>query len=695
MAKLKNKIPDYIRFQNTVAFSVDEPTADEIQAAGVAGEKPLPKFKMDAYTGKVIRQWFGDTIIDLDGLKADISEENQLPILYGHDINDPIGHAVEAKRDGNKIKLAGILSGYNVTPSANKVAGFAKNGFKWQASVGGAIRKWERAKPGTTTKVNGQTVNSEVLIVREFILKETSITAIGADDNTRAEIAAQQTTLILGETSMEFSAWLKAQGFDEATLTEAQKATLKAAYEATLTADADNEPVNKPVTAINLTASRKAEADEFRRVAAIRKICGTEHAELAATAIETGLAPVEVENRVLKARMNERPEAFFINQSKTPKNRDERVKQLTAAAMLSAGIKEQTILKYAGEQSLEAAYKIRQISLRELVAEAIRADGGHVPTVVGDGREYIEAATATTVVSLPNIMENLMHKTMLQAYNSMPIYAMLLGKVGTVKDYRAVNRYRMFGTGAWTKVTNGGELKNGVLGDEKFTNQADIWGQIITLTQKDIVDDDLGAFLQLPTQMGLQGNMAVDREFFTQFLDNATFFTSARKNYADGAATAFGHESLSAAQTLMRKMKVGAGTKESDKHAINLPIKFLLVPVELQNAAKVMVKSAVNITGENKTLGEMNPFENEFTVVAPPQLSDTYFSGSSEKAWYLLADPMVAPAIETVFLNNIQTPTITRVAPPPNTLGMGWAGVLNFGCNKQDYRGGVKMKGEA
>jgi hypothetical protein len=78
-----------------------------------------------------------------------------------------------------------------------------------------------------------------------------------------------------------------------------------------------------------------------------------------------------------------------------------------------------------------------------------------------------------------------------------------------------------------------------------------------------------------------------------------------------------------------------------------------------------------------------------------PHLSDSYYTGSSAKAWYLFANPLVLPAFELVFLNGRRVPVIERVEAPPDTLGMGFRGFLDVGCAQQEPRGAVLMKGEA
>ena len=85
----------------------------------------------------------------------------------------------------------------------------------------------------------------------------------------------------------------------------------------------------------------------------------------------------------------------------------------------------------------------------------------------------------------------------------------------------------------------------------------------------------------------------------------------------------------------------------------------------------------------------------KFDVISSAYLGNASFTGASSKAWYLQADPNRLPALEVAFLNGVDRPTVEKTDADFNTLGIQFRGYIDFGVREQDYRGALKMKGEA
>jgi len=629
----------------------------EARAGESAEAKSLRRFEMVAYTGTAMELsgWDAPVVIDLAGLSIRGSAR---PILKDHSPSMIVGHTESVGVEAGRLRVAGLVSGSGRV--AGEIVESSRNGFPWQASVGAKATRIEFVKKGQTASANGRTFDGPVHIVRASSLSEISFVALGADDDTSARVAAIAPAANGGEDTED---------------------TMPTVNDDTTGVASADDPV---------ATMRAHAAAEATRIAALHTICAG-HPDIEAKAIAEGWSTEKAELTVLRAA---RPAAGpYVNSGRQPVT----AKVLEAAACLSAGVAEKRLLKDFGEKALDAADPLRSIGLKDLVRACAELEGKALPTVFGDGTAMVQAAFST--LSLPTILEGTMQRTMLDAYEAVPVVAFDVCRVGSVKDFREVTRVRLLGAGRWEKVAQDGELKSGKVAEQTFTNQADTRGILITLTRQDLINDDLGAFLDLPRQIGMDGAATIDDEFFRLLLSNpSSFFGVGNGNFLSGADTAFGVDSLSLARSTFQKIKVGPGAEAKDQKPINIRPTRLLVPVEVETDAQVLLGSAqIQLDGSSaKTkLPVDNPHRGKYGLSVAPHLSDTFYTGNSAKAWYLFADPRLVAAFEIVFLNGKQQPTIERTPTPPNTLGVTWAAYIDFGIREQDPRGALKVKGEA
>jgi len=628
----------------------------EARAGDSAEAKSLRRFEMVAYTGTAMELagWDAPVVIDLAGLAI---RGTARPILKDHSPSMIVGHTESVGVEAGRLRVAGLVSGSGRV--AGEIVESSKNGFPWQASVGAKATRVEFVKKGQSASANGRMFEGPVHVVRASTLSEISFVALGADDDTSARVAAIA----------------PASGGDD------NEDTMSTVNDDTT----DSHAIADPIAAMRTQA-----AAEVKRLAALRTICAG-HSDIEAKAIVEGWSTEKAELAVLRAA---RPVAGpFINSGRPSPT----AKVLEAAACLSAGVSEKRLLRDFGEQTLDAAHSMRAIGLKDLAANCARLEGKDIPHVFGDGTATIQAAFTT--LSLPTILEGTMQRTMLEAYEAVPLVAFDVCRVGSVKDFREVSRVRLLGAGRWERVAQDGELQNGKVSEQTFKNQAETRGLMITLTRQDIINDDLGAFLDLPRQVGMDGAATIDDEFFRLLLSNpSSFFSVGNSNFLSGADTAFGVDSLSLARATFQKIKIGPGSEAKDQKPINIRPTRLLVPVEVETDAQILLGSSqIQLDGSSaKTkLPVDNPHRGKYGLSVAPHLSDTFYTGNSAKAWYLFADPKLVAAFEIVFLNGKQQPTIERTPTPANTLGVSWAAYIDFGVREQDPRGAIKVKGEA
>ncbi|MCC6427310.1 MAG: hypothetical protein IT435_10880 [Phycisphaerales bacterium] len=672
-------------------------------AAPADGKPVLRRFAMTAYTGgpMTIAGWSHPVVVDLAGLQVSAKSR---PILKDHNRSLIVGHTESIGVQGSRLLVSGVISGAG--PVAREIVDSSRNGFPWQASLGAVANPgaMEFVAKGRTAAANGQQFEGPVHIARRSVLGEVSFVALGADDNTSANGAAAA----IKEDDMTFDQWLAAKGFDPASLSDTQKTSLQAMFDAS-----GQEP--KPGTAPDdapssvgdsgVVARIRAEtAAETKRIGDVRKVCsvgGGKHSDLEAKAIAEGWDVTRTELEVLRA---DRPVYTGVRRDS---DAGQSARAVEAALCISAGLPEAQVGKWYDDKTMNAALApdLRGAGLHTLLYETIRAGGEHVRPGRVDN-ETIKAAFAAdrrliqasgsggssfSTISLSGILSNVANKTMLAAYTAVESVVAMFCAETDVNDFKEVTRYRLTGTGVFEKVGPDGELKHAGLSEQAYTNKVETYGRMIALTRQMMINDDLGAFLQIPRIIGRMSALKREEAVFELLLSNpATFFSVGNKNFISGAATNLGIDALTQGEQLFLDQTA------TDGKPILLSPAVLLVPSALKVTAQVlMTETRINeTTTTDKGKPAANPHVGKWKPVATPYLNSQGFSGSSAKAWYLFANPADVAAMEIAYLRGKRTPTIESGDTDFNTLGMQWRGYFDFGVAMQDSRAAIKSKGE-
>ncbi len=629
-----------------------------IEARKGDGEaEAMPRFAMVAYTGEAMRVegWRHPVVVDLDGLSV---PSQRRPVRFGHDMHAGIGHTERIAVDGGRLVAEGLVS--RDTAAAREVVVSGKRGFPWQASIGATVQQSELIRPGKFVTVNGRSFEGPVYVARKAVLGEISFVDLGADGNTSVQIAAQKETQVM----------------DDHENPKPQSAGTDAAPVTSAGTDADAGP--------EIRAARRDAANELRRQAAIRKICGERFVEIAAKAIEENWTVEKTELEVLRANRPKAPGVITGGHEVAPF-------QLLEAAVYQAGKLEARHDQFDPRVRDAAQQRFQgRLGLQELLLEAAWANGYSGRSFKADMRGVLQAAFSTN--SLPGILSNIANKFLLEGFEAVESSWRAIAAIRTVQDFKAVTSYRLTGGFEYLEVGPDGELKHATVGEQSFTNQARTYGRMFSITREHMINDDLGALTAVPRRLGRGAALKLNDVFWTAFLNNAAFFTAGNKNYAAGTDTALGIDSLSKAEETFYNQT------DPDGYPLAVDPTLLLVPNALfVPATQLMNSTELREDGNSpaKKYVTGNPHTGKFRVARSSYLSNTKYTGNSTKAWYLLADPNDLPVIEVAFLNGREQPTVESADADFNILGIQVRGYHDFGVALQDFRGGVKFKGEA
>lgn len=687
--------------------------ATSIELKPAEGEGKRPTFSMVAYTGApvVVGGFYAPVVLDLSGMRV---ASQEIPILYHHDMERVVGQSDSVKIDASGVTLTGVVTGDN--DHGKEVVNQSKNGFKWRASVGAQVLRREFVEGGKKVTVNGRELTGPLIVSRETELLEVSFVSIGADNATSAAVAASRSLgTPLGDHPMGFDEWLKAKGFDPAALSDTQSASLRLAYDAEQKATAATTTTTTTRTAT--AAATTPPADAFEQMVAANRANmerQTRINDIAARWIAERPGQIDEIERIAKAALASattdpdqfelallrdlRPNAGMTIMSRSG-NGEPMGPRILEAAICRAG-NLATLEKDFDERTLEAAHKHypHGIGLCEVMLVVARQNG-YTGLSASDLRNLMRHAFAPNVranagfstLDISGILSSAANKFVRPAFEAVESTWRQVTGVRNLRDFKTHTTYSLTGDMMYEKVGAGGEIKHGTLGDESYTLRADTYGKMLAITRKDLINDDLGALTAVPRRLGRGAALKINDVFWTEFLaDVATFYTTGRGNYFEGAATNLQSSSLKTAVEKFRRQT------DPDGKPLGIQPAILVVPPELEITADELMTSTMVNTGGSSTTDKVpnrNVWSGKFRIAMSTYLSNSSYTGYSTTAWYLLADPNDLPVIEIGFLNGRDMPVIDSADADFNTLGIQFRGYHDFGVAKQEYRAGVRSKG--
>jgi len=519
--------------------------AIEASAAPAEGGKPTqPTMSGLAYSGGLLNvDWGHPVLVDLTGLRA----ADSIVLLKDHDRRQLVGQAT-AQIKARSVTIAGNITGNVEDPQdpAGAIVMHARGGFKWPLSVGIWPEKVEEVAAGAKVSVNGRSFTGPLFVVGAGVLREVSFVTIGGDENTSAKVAASAA----GETNMEptFVQWLTAQGKDAASLSDAGKAPLQAAYDALKTAGllvaaapvlVPAKPAETPAPGEDpAKALRASQAAEWKRQGMISAKAG-KYPDLAAKATEEGWDEPRLTAEVKIAELQAaRPKGPAIITHEQPALTAE----VCEASLCAVGHLPDREKQFSPE-TLESSQRLGRIGLQEIIM-LVASIGGWAGRMTASNfrsnhKAILHAAFGTSSIDISGILSNVANKFLLQSFNVVETVWRRICAIRPANDFKTMTRYRMTMGGSYAKIGPDGEIKHGNLSEESRTNKVETYGEMLTITRQDQYNDDMNALTQIPAQLGGNAGRALNTAFWTEFMDNTSFFHSSHANVVAGSGAPF------------------------------------------------------------------------------------------------------------------------------------------------------------
>ena len=585
------------------------------------GDKPV-RCTGVAYSGGSFRQWWSalPCYVDLSGMR--MAEQVCLMLDHDYDPECRLG-VIEAKNDGKTLTIDGEFDTGN--PLAQSIIRAGKK-FCWQLSIGAENVKVERVDDGTVETINGNTVNGPALVVRESVLREVSIVAIGAD----------------AKTSMEIRASLMAPEPDEhvvQAVAQAEPAVEIEKHEPTEEDIDMNEELNAKLNAITDGLTKLSERIE------------------------------ETEKRIETQASRPAPEICVRNTD-----------DIATADVLQAAVEQAMGVTPTDTKAADIADRKfhGQMGLKQLYTECAHAGGWNGYLNNGNLGEAVSAIKASfSTVNLPGILSNAINKRIKAGWDYAEDSWRKIADITSVSDYKQFSTYVLNSKGDYEEVANGGTIPTGELAETGYSNQLKRYGLMFSIDEMDIINDDLNAINQRAFQFGRKASLKLNKVFWTLFQADTDFFKSANNNVVASAGAL-------SAESLAKLVKAFRKQTDVNGDILGYEPRILLVPAALEvEAQKLYDDAEIRDTTASKQYLTGNPWRGKFTPVASAYLT-------SDDDYYLLADPTIAATMQVAFLNGQQAPVVESNPTNFDTFGISYRGKFSFGVAFMDTKAGIK-----
>ena len=631
----------------------------------------------------------------------------QVPMLDTHDmttVQKQYGSTRELRVEGAELLGRNFFSN---SKEAEHAWELTREKHLKDNSIGYRVINGVRIERGKTAEVAGRTFTAlsdrALRVAIEWEVRENSVCAVGADDDAKNR---NQSNLFTGKDRPmdEFKEWLQKRGlvFDE--LTDEQRKSLQADFEAeqkraetvddkakpddnVAAADDNKDGRRTDATAVETVDVTRVAADavtaERQRVNAITELGGDDvPAETIERCITEGKTIEQARAEVLTAIRQNRPStgspAIHVHDSTT-------TRQLVEDGMLLRAGLSSVILedKKMGEQRAEEAERHRDVSLFDVCRQALMLDGGQIPT----GREDTMRAAFSTM-SLPIILGNVANKSLLKGYNSVPATWRKWCSIGSVSDFKNNTGARLTDTGALEQVGNSGEVKYGSAAEETEVYNVATYAKNFGVTRQNVINDDLRVITKIPQAMGAKAGRKAGDLVYAHLLangnmsDGVALFHATHSNLNTSAALA--KDKLAACVTAFAKQK------DSDSQPINVEPRYLVLPPDLRFTGAELIKAATIVLAGSTDAEKPNYnalSDLNLEVVSEARMSNSAYTGYSATTWFLMGDPNIVDTIIVAFLMGKQTPTIERFNAGPDVMGIIFRVFIDVGCKSLDFRG--------
>lgn len=335
-------------------------------------------------------------------------------------------------------------------------------------------------------------------------------------------------------------------------------------------------------------------------------------------------------------------------------------------------------------------------------------------SIMGNYPGIIRISESMTLSDFPLLTGDVLDRMMLARWRDFPsAWRQFMRVNSNLRDFRTVRRIASDGLeGVWDSVPEQAEINYGSLSETGYTYAPQKYAKGAKISFEALMNDDLGAFEEIPDRLGRGGARTVSRFATTLYVDtngpHASLYTGGNGNIITGDP-ALDISSLSDAYGQIRT------ATDADGQPIMIESVVLVVPPQLEVVARNILEAVdVRMTSAGGASGQelvvRNWVGSALTLVVDPYIPIVAATANGDTSWFLFASPSVGrPALEVGFLNGFAEPQlyqkmantrriggdVDQTAGDFLTMSQEYKGVVAFGGTRLDPKSTIASNGSA
>lgn len=576
-----------------------------------------------------VLRWFDGEIVDevipIDSWK--VTKESKVPLLDTHnryDLSSIKGSAYDFEKTGDKMSCT-----IEFSKAAEEEFIKTKEGHLNSVSVGGGYSKAILLDKEQETELFGKTYKAgkvrKMLISKETFLGELSLVPLPADKNAKIETnkmdydIEQINKLSKGEVKMEKETEVKIEK-TETTEVEVDKKEEEVVEVA----------VEKQIDPVEIVKIERA------RIAEIESACTELNlpVEFKKNLIENGTS-VEDASKLILAEVKKMRKDFNVSIAKDSSENIREALSIVTKRSLGVQLTEKEV-----ENVSKSVYN--SYATPCTVARACLENAGVRTNFMSNADIYDNLTRSQQgVADFTYITANAGNTQMEKIFQEIEMTSARWTGEMDVSNFNVVNMFDVMPIGEIPVIADKGPVTDVGFAEYAESVQLVTRGAKSNLSRQAIINDDFGAFALANRNLAEAYIYTIEKATYDKLIANPTMKDSKALFHDDHhnlGTSALSSTSLSAAKTALMRMVDANGRK------IGRPGSFLIVPSELEDTAKKLIYSSVDL--DNTQV--INPHKG-LELVASQFLSDV-------DDWYLAG--LRGNHIVRVYLNGQRTPEL-------------------------------------